>query len=356
MHPSAEKLNKSIQSINDSVFALLSKYGRESYFPALGIMAQAAEAKDKAKKYNATIGIATEGGIPMHLKCIKDLIPELSANEIFTYAPSPGVPALRTIWKEKLVKENPSLKGLPISNPLVTNALTHGLSLVGDLFIDQGDVVVLPYHFWENYELLYKTKLGAEFAFYDLYNDSGRFNASGFEKELVATAKAKGKAIAVLNFPNNPTGYSLYADEAKAIVDAVKKAAEFGNIAIVADDAYYSLFFEENMLQESLFAQIAGCHEKVLAIKIDGATKEEFVWGLRVGFITFGAKCNGDASVLYNALEQKTSGCLRASVSNISMLSQSLVLKALSSPDFENQKNQKIEIMKSRAVEIKGFK
>ena len=31
-------------------------------------------------------------------------------------------------------------------------------------------------------------------------------------------------------------------------------------------------------------------HPNVLGIKLDGATKEDYVWGFRVGFITFGFK------------------------------------------------------------------
>ena len=45
-------------------------------------------------------------------------------------------------------------------------------------------------------------------------------------------------------------------------------------------------------MTESLFGLLAGRHPNLLAVKLDGATKELFVWGLRCGFITFGP---GDA-------------------------------------------------------------
>ncbi len=41
-----------------------------------------------------------------------------------------------------------------MSRPIVTNALTHGLSLVGDLFVNQGDTILLPEHNWGNYKLV----------------------------------------------------------------------------------------------------------------------------------------------------------------------------------------------------------
>lgn len=351
MHPSAETLNKNIQNVNPAVYDMLSNYGKESYFPAMGILSQGAEAKAKAHKYNATIGIATENGGPMHLKCIKDMVGGLSAGEIFNYAPSDGVPALRDAWLGKMRKENPTLGNQVISKPIATNALTHGLSLVGDMMVNRGDTVVLPYHFWENYELLFITKYGANLTFFDLYNDQRRFNVAAFKKALLDTVKAKGKVITVLNFPNNPTGYALYKEEAPFIANAIKEVAQYGKVVAVIDDAYYSLFFEEDMLTESLFGHLVGLHDNVLAIKVDGATKEEFVWGLRVGFITYGACGFGDMSALYKSLEQKTAGCLRASISNVSQISQNLVLKALNHPEFEVQKHQKLEIMKARAKE-----
>ena len=43
-----------------------------------------------------------------------------------------------------MIQENPSLEGKSFSNPIVTNALTHGLSIVADLFVDEGDAVIYP--------------------------------------------------------------------------------------------------------------------------------------------------------------------------------------------------------------------
>ena len=54
----------------------------------------------------------------------------------------------------KMLKENPSLKASSISRPIVTNALTHGLSLVADLFVNDEDTILLPTHNWGNYKLI----------------------------------------------------------------------------------------------------------------------------------------------------------------------------------------------------------
>jgi aspartate/methionine/tyrosine aminotransferase len=102
--------------------------------------------------------------------------------------------------------------------------------------------------------------------------------------------------------------------------------------------------------KESIFSGLADLHENVLAIKLDGATKEDYVWGLRVGFITYGVK-GGDDS-LYSALEAKTSGAVRGSISNDSNLSQSLVYHAFSEPTYWDEKKEKYDILKARFDEV----
>ena len=39
-------------------------------------------------------------------------------------------------------------------------------------------------------------------------------------------------------------------------------------------------FYDEGILKESLFGYIANLHPRVLAVKLCGPTKEQFVWGL----------------------------------------------------------------------------
>lgn len=348
MNPLAQQLNETLQNETPNVYAMLSGLGKAIYFPKEGILSQSAEAKSKANKFNATIGIATEGGQPMHLKLIQDTLSSYNPKDIYEYAPPAGKPELRSAWRSKMVKDNPRLESKSYGNPIVTNALTHGLSIVADLFADAGDAVVIPDKNWENYELTFGVRRGATIVEFPLYNENVRFNSEGLRQALLAQ-KDKGKAIVILNFPNNPTGYTPDAREGAEIVDAIKEAAEAGiNVVAVTDDAYFGLFFE-NSLQESLFSQLADLHPRVLAVKVDGATKEEYVWGFRVGFITYASRSQAALSVL----EQKTMGIIRATISSGPHPSQTFVLHALQSDQFEEQKAEKFAIMKNRANKVK---
>ncbi|MCD9026447.1 aminotransferase class I/II-fold pyridoxal phosphate-dependent enzyme [Cohnella silvisoli] len=348
MNPLAQQLNETIARENPPVARMLSGLGKAIYMPKVGILSQSAEAKQKANVYNATIGIATENGQPMHLDVIQETLSAYEPKDIYEYAPPGGKPELRTVWRDKMLVENPSLAGKKLSLPVVTNALTHGLSIVSDLFADVGDAVIVPDKNWENYELTFNIRRGAEMVHYPLYDADNRFNSAGLRDALLAQ-KDRGKAIVLLNFPINPTGYTPGIEEGREIIAAIRDAAEAGiNVIAVTDDAYFGLFFEDS-LQESLFGQLCGLHERVLAVKVDGATKEEYVWGFRVGFITFG----GLAEASLSALEQKTLGIIRATISSGPHPSQTFILRALKSPKFHDQKEQKFHIMKGRANKVK---
>ena len=277
-----------IERENPHVYADALRARQAALFPQ-GDPGPDAEAKEKAKRYDATIGIARENGKPMFLPSVMRYFNDSRPAEALTYAPATGRPDLRKKWREELLRKNPSLAGKSFSTPIVTSGVTHALSLVGDLFVDKGDMVLLPDKFWENYELLFGVRCQAQLALYPFFNAGGGFNVEALRQAL-ATRAGSWKTILILNFPNNPTGYSITKSEADQIVDVLREAAEDGrNLVVVTDDAYFGLFYDEDVLQESLFARLAGCHERILAVKVDGPTKEEFVWGFRTGMLTFSA-------------------------------------------------------------------
>jgi aspartate/methionine/tyrosine aminotransferase len=160
----------------------------------------------------------------------------------------------------------------------------------------------------------------------------------------------------VLNFPHNPTGYSISKSEGARIAAMLKAVADSGtNVIAVTDDSYFGLFYEEDTLKESVFALLCNLHPRLLAVKLDGATKENFVWGLRVGFITYGCGgIEGDVAAVYDALERKTAGCIRGTISNASHLGQSIVLKSMQNEHYPAEKSEKSATLKARAERVKA--
>ena len=353
MDPIAKDLNEIIKEGNEHIYEMLSQVGKALFFPK-GILAQSAEAKEKAFRFNATIGMATEKGKTMYLPSIMDLVGEFEPEEALTYAPSFGIMPLRRVWRDTLFEKNHSLINKEISMPVVTNAITHGLSVVSDMWVDPDDAIVLPNKMWGNYNLIFAVRRGAHIVHYPLFTRRGRFNLGAFEDCVRSEAKKRQKIIVILNFPNNPTGYTVNHEEGERIVEILTNLARGGtNVLAVTDDAYFGLFYEDEVLKESLFGRLAGRDPRLLAIKLDGATKENFVWGLRVGFITYGASFKAGSRRAYDALERKTAGAVRGSISNASRLSQEIVYRSIQSKNHNAEKQEKLDILKGRAQEVK---
>lgn len=346
MDPQATQLNERIRHQNPSALELLSEKGKNIFFPKLGILSQSAQAK--GKKINATIGEAIEDdGSSMHLSGFDELV-KMPLSSVYPYAPSFGKPDLRQAWKKNILLKNPSLGDTLFSNPIATNGLTHGISMAGYMFVDKEDTVVIPDLFWENYSLIFENACGGKVETFPLFKN-GRFNTEGFAAKLDSIEK---KIILLLNFPNNPTGYTPLTDEIDEIVNVISAQAEKGKkVVVLIDDAYFGLVYEENVFKESIFTRLAALDENVLAVKLDGPTKEDYVWGFRVGFISYGVK-NGTAE-LYEALENKTAGAIRGNISNISNLTQSLLQKVYTSENYTQDKINKYNTLKGRYQEIR---
>ena len=341
MHNLAEQLNRTLGPVAD----MFSPAGRRLYFPYGGILGQGAEAR--TCDVNATIGMAfEEDGSPLVMKCFADQV-NLD-RKAFLYAGSFGLPKLREKWKTLQVKKNPSLKGVAYSTPVVTNALTHGLRIAAELFAGPGDKVVVPDLYWDNYSLLFEEACGAALETFNTFK-GGAFDAASMKRALLAPGDKK---ILLLNFPNNPTGYTATIADAKRIVSAVKAAAAAGKkIVVLLDDAYFGLVYEPGIHGESLFAEFAALHRNVLAVKLDGTTKEDYVWGLRVGFISFAFK--GATPEQLKALEAKAAGDVRSGVSNITAIGQHMALVALGAKDYARQKREKYGVLKRRYAAIR---
>jgi aspartate/methionine/tyrosine aminotransferase len=207
---------------------------------------------------------------------------------------------------------------------------------------------------WGNYNMIFSVRKAARIRHYELFTAAGGFNLAAFEQALRQEAADNRKITVLLNFPHNPSGYTITAAEADAIVGILADIAAAGTYVLaVTDDAYFGLFYEPETLNESLFARLCGAHPGILAVKLDGATKENFVWGLRVGFITYGGTFSGDPMPLFDALERKTAGCIRGTISNASHLSQTILLNSMRNERNAAEKQEKFDILKERAIRVK---
>ncbi|MDY2616802.1 MAG: aminotransferase class I/II-fold pyridoxal phosphate-dependent enzyme [Treponema succinifaciens] len=349
INPLAQELNDALKGTTPG--ELLSDVGTRLYFPK-GIIAQSAEAKKLGKTANGTIGTTVVEGKPIMLPSIKKYVPDLTSSELVGYAPTAGNPDLRAMWKESIIRKNPLLKDKKFSLPVVVPGLTAGISYLADLFLDETKPLVAADPSWDNYVLIAEARRNAKFVQFKMFKD-GKFNIEGLKETMQKQAES-GSVRILLNFPQNPSGYSPTSGEAKQLVSIVKEIAEKGaKVMVWCDDAYFGLNYEDNIEKQSLFAYLCDLHENVLAAKIDGPTKEDFAWGFRTGFITFG--CKGLSDAQYEALVKKLMAAIRSSVSCAATPSQSLILKSASDGKLEEEKAEFRKILERRYKLVRDF-
>ena len=333
----ANRLNDRLDAAHPAAAACLSPLGRRLYYPK-GIPAQAVEAANCS--LNATIGQVTDGDRqPLPPTARSRLVPNVDPRRAFLYAPSGGFEDLRRAWQHHVGTQG----WAPASPPVVTSGITHAISVVADLFTDEATTVLVPKPAWGNYQHIFGTRRGAQVVGYPVMTATG-LDVEGIGRALDAVA---GKAVLMLNFPGNPTGYTPTVAEADALVARVSRAR--GPLVVVLDDAYLGMYWEPGLMKHSLFAAFAQADpSRILAVKVDGATKELGFFGGRVGFVSFGGDRETGA-----VLTEKAIGCVRATISVSSSLPQTLVLAALQDPNLVAERAAVWERLRQRYQALK---
>ena len=330
--------------------SFFSKLGENIILPQ-DVLIQSKETAAIPGAINATIGIATSNKKAMALPSINKVITEINNSEYLPYSPTPGLPKMRELWKEKILADNPSINKDFLSLPMVTTGITQGIDIAANLFSESGDALLLPNLFWQNYAQIYTIKLGNKIYKYNQFDENNEFSISNFKETLYSINEDKISLI--LNFPNNPTGYTPSDAELNSLVDVISTYAKENKnkqLIIVSDDAYFGLFFEKNHKTPTLSATYKLAeNENCLIVKLDGITKEFYSWGLRVGFITYYTKNNE----LRKILLEKTQGYLRSTTSSPSNLSQQIAVRLLDNKQSLEEKEINDKIIEERYNELK---
>lgn len=327
----ADAVNETLEIASPALCAALSDLGRRVVFPP-DIPFQAAQARGKS--FNATIGQITDGaGGALALPSIARILQSLdkaSRDRALLYSPVEGIPAVRSAWRDWQRRDVDS--SVPSSMPIVVDGLTHGLSVVADLFAGEGRKVLIPAPYWGNYRQTFAVRRGAEIVTTPAYRD-GLYDVAAVGRAL-GELPGDDPVLVLLNLPSNPGGYSLTGSERERLLDDLTAAAAQRPLIVLCDDAYAGLVYEPDVPRASLFWELVGRHPNLVPIKIDGATKEFSLFGGRVGFLTFGFDADGEAA---SALESKVKCLVRATVGSPVALSQIILLQALSSPTVSEE-------------------
>ena len=301
-------VNAPLEQGAPALFRALSPLGRRVYFPP-DIPFQAGEARGKG--LNATVGQITDGkggalGLPALAAALSGLSPA-DRDAALLYSPVEGMAEVRRRWRDW--QRRGISPDIPSTLPVVTDGLTHSLSLVADLFGGEGRTVAVPQPFWGNYRQTFAVRTGARMATAPAYIER-RFNTRAISQALADLPPGE-PAVAFLNLPSNPGGYSpTVAERQELKADLVAEAGR-RPLVVICDDAYAGLVYEAEVPRGSLFWELIGAHPDLVPVKVDGGTKEFSFFGGRVGFVTFGLPAGSEGE---KSLESKLKCLIRSTV------------------------------------------
>jgi len=259
---------------------------------------------------------------------------------------SEGLPEVRRLWRAWQRRGvNPAL---PTSLPLITVGLSHGLSLLADLFGGEGRAVAIPRPFWGNYRQAFAVRTGSRVLTAPGYVD-GCYNVHAIADALAGVPEGE-PAVAILNLPSNPGGYSLTPAERDAVRASLLEVAERRPLVVVCDDAYAGLVYEPDVPRVSLFWDLIGSHPNLVPVKVDGATKEFSFFGGRVGFLTFALDPGSDEA---REMEGKVRMLVRSGVGAPIETSQRVLLEALRNERIGEEIEQVRRLLEGRYRALK---
>jgi methionine aminotransferase len=153
------------------------------------------------------------------------------------YAPMPGVPALRQVIADKTLRSQK--RALDIEREItVCTGATEGLFSAITAAVRPGDEVIILDPAYDSYEPAIRLSGGVA------RRVPLRIDANGhdFHPDWQAIAEAVNKKtrLIILNFPHNPTGAILSAEDLGTLADIVRGT----NCLLVSDEVYEHIVFD----------------------------------------------------------------------------------------------------------------
>ncbi len=199
----------------------------------------------------------------------------LAAGETF-YTQNFGIPELRAALASYISRLHRPVTADSIA---VTASGMSALMLVAQALVNPGARVVCVTPLWPNLTEIPKI-LGA-----DVVRIALRFDRGGWKLDLdeLIEALTPGTSTLLINSPNNPTGWTLRAEEQKTILEHCRKHG----IWVVADDVYERLYYADSRAGGSVcapsFLDIAHADDRL--VSTNSFSKTWLMTGWRLGWI-----------------------------------------------------------------------
>ena len=213
------------------------------------------------------------------------------------YTPAPGIPALREAIAEKLRREN----GIDAdaARVLVTPGGKNAIYTAVCAILDPGDEALVLDPSWVSYAPIVSAAQGAPVRV--KLHAAARYRLT---REALEAAVTERTRLLIINYPNNPTGRILHADEADAL-EAFLLAHP--RVLLLSDEIYEAIVYGERSVSMGARPSVA---ERV--VTVNGFSKCAAMTGWRIGYLHAPREVFAAASKLYSHSVSCVSGFLQA--------------------------------------------
>lgn len=302
------------------------------------------EAK-KAKKLDPSIIDGTlgtfyyeDGSFSTH-NVIKEVFKTLKDEEVYLYSTSDGGAEFHEACVNHLLKHARAdiekemfIKSIP--TPGGTGALVSGCYNC----LDPGQTLLIPTPCWGPY-IGIATHRGINVEKYFLF-DGDKFNLKGFKEKAEAIIAKQGKLVFFLNDPcNNPTGYTMTADELSELIEYLNSTQV--PVVMIYDCAYMDMAVEGMYATREKLKLFTKCAENVLISVCLSYSKTFFIYGQRLGAQVIIGKDEQNVIDLFNAANFTA----RNTWSNCNKGMVSLVCKVNGDEKYNDKLNEELQVV-----------
>lgn len=305
--------------------------GRPGNDPIFALNAQAKRrAATGERVVNATLGaLMTDEGKLAVMPAVFDAFKAVPPASAAGYAPIAGdVSFLKAVIDDVYGGSPLAAQSIAVATAGGTGAIHHAVVN----FLGRGEALYTSSYFWSPYEII-ASHTERRVETFSMFDADGRFNVSAFESGLLDLLEKQERVLIVFNFPcHNPTGYTLDADEWRAVAAILEREGRRKPIAFLLDLAYARYGPDGNSWVKHLEPVAETCTLLVAWT----ASKTFAQYGARVGALIATVKDEAERQDVSNAL---TYSC-RGTWSNCNHLGILAVTRLLTDPEMRARSDQ----------------
>lgn len=241
------------------------------------------DAYDGNKVINASIGTFLDSDKQVGaVKLVKDALND----HIVESLGYPGVlgdnkylnAVMKYIFKDKLDTIN------SLYSPFIGGTMggTGAISLAFNIFLEEGDTVLLPDVNWTNYKLIAE-KAHATCMTYNMFTKEGGLDIESIKETIIKARESHQRILLVINDPcHNPTGYCMDEREYDELFAMLNEEGNKGYLVTLFDIAYISFYHVEGH-QCNLINKLSEAKTNFLSLICFSCSKLFGLYGLRLG-------------------------------------------------------------------------